>query len=541
MWGESGSERAGAGSVGRDSANSGQTLNFSVGSVGGVEFGLPGGALSGVGNAPPISDPQSAARQEVAKGDVLYHQGRFADAVIHYRAAARLVPHEPVHHYKLAMAAWRVPDVDTVERHLHEAARIAPGDHNMQEALGQWYLNIGNIEAALFHSERSIQLAPHDPGVIESRAFVLEGSGQFEGAYQLIKPLLAAGFCSGWIAALYGRLAPRINQEPEALSLIARALRMPGGADAQTALLHYTAAELLDRLGRYDEAFEHARLANDASRRPYDPRKYSYWVDHRIEYYTPAKLHDLPRASHRNRRPVFIVGMPRSGTSLVEQILASHPQVYGAGELDTLSRISSSALNAGGPEGTRVYPDCLDAISLREANKLAGEYLSVISALNLTATYVTDKMPLNFMYLGLIALLFPEAHVIHCTRNPMDTCLSCYFTNFAIGYDFSFDLGHLATFYRDYRRLMEHWRTVLNFPMLEVKYEAVVSDVEGQTRRLLEFLDLPWDERCLGFHQNARHVATASKHQVRRPIYGSSVGRWKHYEKYLAPLATLAE
>jgi hypothetical protein len=152
------------------------------------------------------------------------------------------------------------------------------------------------------------------------------------------------------------------------------------------------------------------------------------------------------------------------------------------------------------------------------------------------AAYVTDKMPHNFMYLGLVALLFPDCHVIHCTRDPLDMCLSCYTTHFAAGHEFSHDLRHLGLFYRDYERLMAHWEMVVNFPMVEMRYEAVVADLEGQARRLLGFLDLPWDERCLGFHRTHRAVATASTAQVRRPIYASSVGRWRKYEKHLGEL-----
>jgi hypothetical protein len=145
-------------------------------------------------------------------------------------------------------------------------------------------------------------------------------------------------------------------------------------------------------------------------------------------------------------------------------------------------------------------------------------------------------MPTNFLFLGLIEVLFPECHVVHCTRNPLDTCLSCFMTYFANGHEFSHDLSHLGTYYRDYCRLMAHWRGVLGVRMTEVKYEEVVADLEGQARRLLEFLGLPWDDRCLRFHQTARAVPTASSAQVRRPLYTTSLDRWKHYEKHLGDL-----
>ena len=312
-------------------------------------------------------------------------------------------------------------------------------------------------------------------------------------------------------------------------------LRSPAVSAGDKLALHFAASSLLDAAGRYDEAFEHARVAKEMTRRPYDPQDHARRIDRRINFFTPKKVHDLPRASHGNRRPVFIVGMPRSGTSLVEQILASHPQVYGAGELRTLSEIARSTHAADWTDGDP-YPENMDAISVRKANRLAAQYLQTITQLNDTATYVTDKMPLNFMYMGLIQILFPDSHVIHCTRDPLDTCLSCYMTHFASGYEFSHDPSHLGAFHNEYRRLMNYWRDAVNVPMIEVNYEQVVRDLEGQTRRLLEFLDLPWDDRCLHFFQNQRPVPTASSEQVRRPVYASSVGRWKHYEKHLGPL-----
>jgi Sulfotransferase family len=167
---------------------------------------------------------------------------------------------------------------------------------------------------------------------------------------------------------------------------------------------------------------------------------------------------------------------------------------------------------------------------------LASGYLSAIGSRNPDATYVTDKMPYNFLNLGLIELLFPDCHVIHCTRGALDTCVSCYMTNFIEENAFKFDLAHLGAYYRDYRRIMEHWRSASRLELIDVRYEDVVLDTEGQTRRLLEFLGLPFDPSCLRYYENPRQVGTASEDQVRRPVYHSSIGRWKNFERHLAPL-----
>ncbi|MGE5608111.1 MAG: tetratricopeptide repeat-containing sulfotransferase family protein [Bacillota bacterium] len=487
-----------------------------------------------VSTAPPL-DLQACAQREANLGDSLYGQSRFAEALPRYAEAVRMQPHHAGYHFRLAMAAWQARHLELVESHLQEAVRLSPANPQAHEAISQWYYEAANLPLALSHSARAVELAPRDPEIAISRAIVLEGNSQPDAAWRVISPLLTSGFLASRLGVVYGRIAPSLKRERDALTFLDRLIASPQITPGEKAALHFTAANLLDRLGQYDQAFEHARLANQACAYPYDPKSCSDWIDRHINYFTPARLYNLPRASHQNRRPVFIVGMLRSGTSLVEQILASHPQVYGAGELNTLSRIAIP-LNNPDWTGGDFYPEYVDAISLRRANKLANAYLSAIASLNSTATYVTDKMPHNFLYLGLIAILFPDCHVIHCTRNPLDTCLSCYMTHFANGHDYTHDLAHLGAFYRDYQRLMTHWKQVLNFPMLEVRYEDVVSDLQGQTRRMLEFLELPWDERCLSFHKNKRPVSTASREQVRRPIYASSVARWKRYEPHLAPL-----
>jgi len=167
---------------------------------------------------------------------------------------------------------------------------------------------------------------------------------------------------------------------------------------------------------------------------------------------------------------------------------------------------------------------------------LAGKYLAKIESISASATFVTDKMPFNFLYLGCAEILLPDCHVIHCMRDPRDTCLSCFFTNFGARNQRGYDMSSLASSYEDYRRLMNHWKSVLTLPMLDVQYEDLVCDQEAQTRRILQFLNLPWDERCLRFHENPRPVLTASRDQVRQPLYASSVGRWRHYQRHLGEL-----
>jgi Flp pilus assembly protein TadD len=509
-----------------------------------TELGLPpqpslsSGGLERINT--PLLHPASLRERGIAesqRGDELFVSGRVLEALDKFIEALTLAPDHPHAHYMLGLCNWKASRLHLVEHHLQQAARLDPNHLNAHQLLVDWYMQHKNLAGAMHHSARALALAPADPQILINRACVLDLAGQPLAAWELVRSLVEQNCPSARLGELYVNLADSVGHEREALVFIEGLLATDTPAAPERRALHFGAARLLDRMARYDEAFAHAGAAHRVIPRPYDRRRVEMDVQRSIAYSTPQKLHDLPRASHHNRRPVFIVGMPRSGTSLLEQILASHPQVHGGGELPTLGPIAADAI-AMDRECNGRFPECLDSISQRMCDRMASNYLSQLDALNSSATYVTDKMPLNFIFMGLISMLFPECHVIHCVRDPMDTCLSCYMTGFTAGFEFASDLTDLGHFYSGYSRYMEHWRVGLNFPMLTVRYEDVVQDLMGQVRRLLEFLDLPWDARCLNFHQSRRTVMTASRYQVRRPLYTSSVGRWKHYERHLAPLKT---
>jgi len=253
-----------------------------------------------------------------------------------------------------------------------------------------------------------------------------------------------------------------------------------------------------------------------------------------LDAWTREKMESLPRARTASEIPVFIVGMPRSGTSLVEQILASHPRVHGAGEL---AEVNTAVLSLGGEVRSGVLLACSTRKLTPQSVDRAGRDLArSLRKLGPAADRVTDKMPTDFLHLGPISLLCPGARVIHCERNAGDTALSCYLHQFGGNINFAQDLGHLGAFYRQYRRIMRHWREVLDTPILDVPYEELTADQEALSRRLVEHVGLEWDEACLRFHENPRVTMTASNEQVRRPIFTSSVKRWKRYEQHLGPL-----
>jgi len=489
----------------------------------------------------PIFDDSAAstsgpANEDVRAGDALCAQGQFQAALSHHVAALRLRPDVAEIHYRVAMGLWQIERSDLARDHLLEALRLRPDYAAAHGALGRLLLIVGQIEPAARHARRAVELAPDSAEFAVALASVLEADRDSPAAWEILDRLMAAGHEFTRLALLFAIMAPQQNREIEALVMVDRCLATaPMALPRWRASLHFAAANLLDRMGRYDEAFAHAAAGNAARGVGYEPGQAQRPVQTFIEYFTRPTLRRLPRATHGNETPVFIVGVPRSGTTLVEQILASHPAVYGAGELDWVFGLWETAVQKHGSPFTPIT-HCLDRMTARDLDKLAEQYLAPLAALGFAAARITDKMPTNFLHLGLISLLFPQARIIHVRRDPLDTCLSCYMTDFAAGHDFTTSLSSLGHFHGQYDRLMAHWKNVLDVPIIEVAYEELVTDVEGQSRRMIEFLDLPWDDRCLRFYENTRFIATASNAQVRRPIYQKSISRWRNYEKHLGPL-----
>jgi hypothetical protein len=314
-----------------------------------------------------------------------------------------------------------------------------------------------------------------------------------------------------------------MKDHEDARSMLAL-LDTPALGEADAMHLHFALGKIFDDSGAFEEAFAHYREGNRIRHKTsrFDAREHTSFTERVIGTFGTKFFSQRSGYGSSSELAVFIVGMPRSGTTLVEQIIASHPQAHGAGELKTLPDLSRGL--GARLKSSSLYPEVVSALDRDTSRILAAEYELVLKqrAEN-AAVRITDKMPLNFMHLGLIALLFPKARVIHCLR------------------DYAYDLADIGAYYRQYRRLMRHWREVLSLQSLELGYEDLVSEQGRNTQRLLEFLGLPWDERCLAFHNNPRPVQTASAWQVRQPLYKSAVNRWRNYEKYLGPLLQTLE
>jgi len=378
-----------------------------------------------------------------------------------------------------------------------------------------------------------LNLQPDSAELIVSKADLLEREGEVEAARELIAPVLENGLHLS-AGLVFANLCRHFQECDQAINYLEKLLQLLGHSGNAAEQLHFSLGKLYDRQKKYNKAFEHFERGNKLRPTFFEPEKQVANFAALKKLFSGEFLASAPKSDMDTEVPLFIAGMPRSGTTLVEQILASHPLVYGAGEISDMGRLVGEL--AQGHYGAKGYPDCFRTLDRQALNILARKYLESVQKLAPEAQRITDKMLTNFQHLGLIALLFPKARVIHCKRDPRDTCLSIYFHSFPWNNLYAHNLEHLGIYYRQYAELMEHWHNVLDIPILDIQYEELVGDQEGWTRRLVEFAGLPWDDHCLAFHKSKRPVTTMSYDQVRRPIYTSSVARWRHYQDHLGPL-----
>jgi len=419
--------------------------------------------------------------------------------------------------------------IELALRAIDRAIRIEPKNPLLRTNRGQVLLQSLNLDGAVEAFNAALRLDSAWTPAIVGMTEALHLLGRKDETIALLEPLLVDDGVSPPVDLAFARLCAGLDRSDEGIDRLERwtdDTRVPQGHRMPGLFL---LGALYDKQGRYDDAFLAYHRANALRPGAFDPARRRAMTDQVIAGSSKPSLRAIPEPSKPSDKPIFIVGMPRSGTSLIEQALACHPRIFGAGELTAVSGVVRSLQQL---DRSRMRPADLQS----RIDRLAEGYLGLLDRLGDGAEYVTDKNPLNFMHLGIISRVFPGARVIHCLRNPIDTCVSCYFHNFIGATAFTDDLAGLGSYYNDYRRLMEHWRGVIETPILDVVYEDVVEDLEGSARTILDFLGLEWDPAVTRFNKSGRVTKTASSEQVRQPIYKSSVERWRRYEKHLGPL-----
>ncbi len=478
------------------------------------------------------------AKAQLNTGNLLSTLGRHAEAVTHLRSALEIDPALFDAYNNLGNALLDCDDAPLhsaeAEQCYLKASRLRPDSAEPHMNLGSLLMDLGRHDESERSYRRAIELRPDYQDAISGLARLMDQRGEFDSALQMLRPFLDADNPGIGVLLAYARIARQFDSGEDAIARLEQAVKREKPDARMQAEAYFALGKLYDEKKQYAQAFRCYQLANEAEAMRYDAAQNASTFDAIISAYSADAVAKQARASNRSKLPIFIVGMPRSGTSLVEQILASHPLVHGAGELNEIHMLTKSLhTRAGSPQP---YPGCVAELSRKVLDDVARIHLDYLGDLARDVARVTDKMPHNFRALGLIDQLFPGARVIHVQRDPLDTCLSIYFSHFNFHHPYATNLASLGDYYRQYQRLMDHWRTVLHIPMLEVQYETLVEDQESTTRAMLEFCELDWDDRCLHFHQSKRVVKTPSYDQVRQPMYKKSMARWRHYEAFLAPL-----
>ena len=454
-------------------------------------------------------------------------------AIDYFERAVKLKPKEPLYRNNLGNAYNVTSEPDKAVPHLRRAVSAKP---NFTEALcnlARAYRLQGKADKAEQLFNRVLSRQPHHALAMTGLARLMSDRGRMDEAVAIYRKVIAHE--TEYVPALTGLAeAEKFTAEtPEHIvinGLLEKSdLRVP---DRMT--LHYAAGKISNDLEDYADAFAHFSRAKEIAGAEFSIERYRSFVDASITLFVREFFEQRSGWGDMSDAPVFIVGMPRSGTTLIEQILASHPNVHGAGELSLIGDFASQlSMSTRHVEGLAL---AVNSMTETDAAKWGRDYVAGVRKQARSARRITDKMPHNFQYLGLIAQILPNARIVHCRREPIDTCVSCFTHNFARAHGYNTDLRTLGLYYGEYDRLMRHWTDVLPLPILEMRYEDMISDQEAQSRRLIDFAGLDWDDACLHFHETERSVLTPSRWQVRQPIYTSSVARWKRYEAHLGPL-----
>lgn len=436
---------------------------------------------------------------ELQRGMFLYQQGRLDDASAIYETVLSKDPQ--------CADAWHVLGMIAIVRKDHyracqlvsKALELNAENPTIHQHIAVIHGRLGNFEKAAEHYREVIRLAPD-------------------------------------YAEAYFNLSRIVSFKPgdPFVDAIERRLKESEHSEANQSFLHFAAGKYYDDVDQNQQAFAHYRKANEARDARFDVAATQHEFQSLMATLTSEWLGNHAEHGNSSQLPIFIVGMPRSGTSLIEQILASHPAVIAGGERYDIQEMVKALSQHDAAR--RPFPQCLTGMDPGVITECANEYLRRLTSLAPSAERVTNKNPTDFRYLGLIAAMFPNARILDVRRDARDSCLSCYFQNFRNGQEYSFDLRHLGLYYQHYEQLMRHWQSVIPSQVLSVNYESLVTEPEPVVREILDFCGLDWNPACVEPHKTSGAVATASRWQVRKPIYQTALNRWKRYEAHLGPL-----
>ncbi len=469
-------------------------------------------------------------------GLIRYQQGQQAQAQSLIGAALKLEPGNAEAHSNYGLVLRALGKLEDALAHYDQALALKPGYADAHNNRGIALLDLGRLPQALDSYEAALAIRPNFAEAASNRGQVLQYLGRLNEARSAFAQSLTLAPKRAQIYLDYADVAPVPLNDPH-VAAMETLLLTQGPSDTERVFLEFALAKAYDDWKEYPRSFRHLKAGNALKRTMirYDEAGAMGFFDRIETIFTPALLREKEAlgGGDPSDLPVFVMGMMRSGTTLVEQILASHPKIHGGGESPALFQTASAVRG----KQDEIYPEYVAQLDMAALNWIGAGYLEKIRQLAPDARHITDKMPSNVCFAGLIHLALPRARMIHTIRDPVDNCLSCYSKLFLEEQNHTYDLGELGRYYRRQEKLMAHWRDVLpKGRILDVRYEDLIADLEGQARRIIAHCGLEWDARCLSFHTHARPIRTASVSQVRQPLYTSAVGRARAYDRFLEPL-----
>ena len=464
----------------------------------------------------------------------LQDQGSLEEAIHYYQRYLSTNPNNTIALFNLGGIYGLKGDLHAAVNTLKKGLAINPDSSEAYNNLGNFLAEQGNLDDAISAYTQAINVNPNNIDAMHNLGFALRQTGKTTEAASIYRQALSIQPDN---ARIYHALSSteRLTADDKDVIKMQALLKKDGIDQTDKMFLCFALGKAFENSKNYDTSFSYVLTANKIRRGQinYNIEIQKKFIDNLINTFDRTFFSARESYGTDDKMPIFIVGMPRSGTTLVEQILASHPQIHGAGEISDIKNIllKENTKMSGGH-----FPAMVPALEQHEIKQLAESYLLKIRSLAGNKIRVTNKMPSNFLFIGMIRLMFPRAKIIHCKRNPADTCLSCFKNYFPNSQEFSYDLSELGKYYVLYQKLMAHWHATLPDYIYDINYEDLISDQENQTRRLLDFCELPWHDACLSFHKSKRAIRTVSVEQARKPIYNSSIQGWRHYEKQLEPL-----
>ncbi|MDB4825679.1 sulfotransferase [Gammaproteobacteria bacterium] len=459
--------------------------------------------------------------------------GKFEQAEGVLRDACRTSPDQISLWLTLGFALRGWDRIEDAQDSCEVARQHHPDSEELLAQAASFAYELRNLDKAVSLYQQLVKLNPDNPVVQNDLAQALASLGNHEDSERRFRALTESFhfFTKPWLNIAIGKKFTQSDPDLKAMLSISKQAALPSD---QKMHLNFALGKAFDDVKQFDRAFSFYRKGNQQYREQinFDAGSVKHYFDLIKDAFTAEKSKRLCSLGSADRKPIFILGMPRSGTTLLEQVLCAHPEIGTAGELRDLARIARTfSMTASQP-----WPACISELEQKDISQMASDYLESLGRQNSKDAFVIDKMPQNFLHTGLAAALFPNAILIHCVRDPLDTCLSSYFQIFPGGIDFAYDLEDLGHYYRCYQNLMDYWRKILGSRLVDLRYEELVSDPRKALHPILEKLDLPWSDACLSHQESIQRVDTLSLYQVRQPLNKGSTQRWRNYEKHLSPL-----